>query len=436
VDTNVLNGVRYYYAVASYDKGDPDYASKGKAGTMGLMSTECPKIIWEDYAGTLEFKDINCAIVTPNAPAAGYAPPQIEGDLNKVTQGLGTGSLELLVLNPTEIKNGAEYTVKFNSDTILPDYQTTSCDVFRMQAGVTDTMLRGFTSDNFGNLKYSPPIDGMVFSVLNDTAIILDYASSGWLVGNSTVVMVPMFDRNFPSRAITWPADYEIQFFDSPVDTTALNVPGGGYPLMPVNFTITRNDGSRSKFIVQDVDASGTLTYGDTIRILEAFVNSTNFKFAFKVSYGRPWGNMIDPQAGDRFVIKTKRPFFNGDNFTFTTRESGTDMSKAKEQLSQISVVPNPYIGTAKWERRSLYPTGRGDRKIEFVKLPAKCTVRIYTIAGALVKTLNKDTSPMDGSLPWDLVSDDGMDVAYGLYIYHVDAPGIGEHIGKFAVVK
>jgi hypothetical protein len=62
--------------------------------------------------------------------------------------------------------------------------------------------------------------------------------------------------------------------------------------------------------------------------------------------------------------------------------------------------------------------------------------VRIYTIAGALVKTLNKDTSPMDGSLPWDLVSDDGMDVAYGLYIYHVDAPGIGEHIGKFAVVK
>jgi hypothetical protein len=70
------------------------------------------------------------------------------------------------------------------------------------------------------------------------------------------------------------------------------------------------------------------------------------------------------------------------------------------------------------------------------MKLPAQCTIRIYTIAGALVKTLYKNTSPMDGSLPWNLVSDDGMDIAYGLYIFHVDAPGIGQHIGKFVVVK
>jgi hypothetical protein len=52
------------------------------------------------------------------------------------------------------------------------------------------------------------------------------------------------------------------------------------------------------------------------------------------------------------------------------------------------------------------------------------------------VKTLEKNSLPQDGSLAWDLLSDDGMDIAYGLYIYHVDAPGIGEHIGKFAVVK
>ncbi len=28
------------------------------------------------------------------------------------------------------------------------------------------------------------------------------------------------------------------------------------------------------------------------------------------------------------------------------------------------------------------------------------------------------------------------MDVAYGLYIYHINAPDIGEKIGKFAIIK
>jgi hypothetical protein len=143
-----------------------------------------------------------------------------------------------------------------------------------------------------------------------------------------------------------------------------------------------------------------------------------------------------EPQRGDRFDIKTFRPFLSGDYFLFKTVGSRTDNNAAKNQLSQITVVPNPYISTAKWESRTLFTTGRGDRLIQFMKLPAKCTVRIYTIAGALVKTLYKDTTPTDGSLAWNLVSDDGMNIAFGLYIFHVDAPGIGEYIGKFAVVK
>ena len=55
---------------------------------------------------------------------------------------------------------------------------------------------------------------------------------------------------------------------------------------------------------------------------------------------------------------------------------------------------------------------------------------------GALVKTLEKNTSPTNGALSWNLVSEDGMDVAFGVYVYHVEAPGIGEHIGKFALIK
>ena len=56
-------------------------------------------------------------------------------------------------------------------------------------------------------------------------------------------------------------------------------------------------------------------------------------------------------------------------------------------------------------------------------------------MTGELVRTLHHDGSD-DGSVPWDLRTKDNLDVAPGLYIYHVDAGRIGTHIGKFAVIK
>jgi hypothetical protein len=205
-----------------------------------------------------------------------------------------------------------------------------------------------------------------------------------------------------------------------------------------VKFTITKTTtGERAKFLIQDMDTSGTLTVGDTIRVIENAGSLATFKFAWKVSYGRPlFGAVKEPQPGDRFAIKTRRPFLSGDYFSFIMSSAGTDNESAKNELNNIIVVPNPYLATTRWESRTLFTTGRGDRLIQFKRLPAKCTLRIYTITGALVKSLYKDSSPADGSLSWNLVSDDGMDIAYGLYIFHVDAPGIGTYIGKFAVVK
>jgi hypothetical protein len=432
IDTTVLNGVRYYYALVSYDTGDPN------RGTKGLQPTECTKIITEDFAGSLKFIDINCAVVTPNGPAAGYQPPTAEGDLQRVTSGLGTGSLGLIILDPSQVIDGARYTVRFKADSTVPAYRTRSYDLFRTTGTVTDTLYRGLDSANIGAGRFSPPFDGMVLSVANDTAVVLNDSATGWVVGRSNLFMRVARDMTVTSRAVAWPTDYEIKWFDHVVDTTALNAPASKYPLMPVNFTVTNLwTGGRSKFIVHDIDGSNTLSIGDTIRVLEQFVSPSNFKFTWKLTYGRPFGaDTLYPQPDDRYLIKTLRPFLTGDEFQFTTRGSRTDLEGAKNGLDRIAVVPNPYIATASWERRTLYVTGRGERKIEFKNLPAQCTVRIYTVSGGLVATLRKNSSPMDGSLPWNLISDDGMEVAYGLYIYHVEAPGVGEHVGKFAIVK
>ncbi len=179
------------------------------------------------------------------------------------------------------------------------------------------------------------------------------------------------------------------------------------------------------------------LSFGDTIRIIEGYVNASTYFLSYKLTWERgPGVNPQPPQDGDRFVFRTRKPFAQGDYFEFKTHSAHTDPGLAKNQLSRIDVVPNPYIGAATWERKTLFSSGRGDRRIEFIHLPAQCTIRIFTVAGYLVKTLSKSSNSADGSLTWDLVTDDGMDLAYGLYLYHVDAPGIGEHIGKFAVIK
>ena len=58
--------------------------------------------------------------------------------------------------------------------------------------------------------------------------------------------------------------------------------------------------------------------------------------------------------------------------------------------------------------------------------------MRIYNLAGDLVRTLQKsDTSSM---LTWDLETSNGLPVASGIYVFHVDAPNVGSKVGKVAI--
>jgi hypothetical protein len=441
-DTLVNNGQRYYYALVSYDMGDPNYGSKG------LQPSECTKIITEDFAGNIQFVDINCAVVTPNAAAAGYVPPSFVGDPNKVTNGIGTGRIICEILDPAKIVQNAEYHILFNSTGEIPSYRTSSFSIHRIYNGKDSTFISNLDTSNIGTNRPSPSFDGMTVSVINDTTILPILEQTDWLVGESNLTLFPQKDKT--AKALVWPSDYELQFSGSQVmaDTTIFSkIP---VPLKILNLTT----GKYSDIELKDIDKSKSLTLGDTLQIIE-FINPPytigNSHISLNVSYVSPatGETPIEPVAGDKFFIKISKPFYQDDYFSFAVKPSSVDNSEAKNQLTNISVVPNPYLGAATWERKNLNSTGRGERKIDFINLPDNCTVRIYTMAGALIKTLrrgdpgffnnnpvNKGSNNMDGSLSWNLVTEDGMDIAYGVYIFHVDAPGIGEHIGKFAVIK
>jgi len=146
----------------------------------------------------------------------------------------------------------------------------------------------------------------------------------------------------------------------------------------------------------------------------------------------------IHPKAGDIFYLAVDKPFTSADKFTFTARAPFVDYSVAhhKKTLKNIAVVPNPYIVTASWEPQHFYSSGRGIRKIDFIHLPPKCTIKIFTLRGYLVDTVEHDSPIDDGAESWNMLSKDGMEIAYGVYIYHVSTPTGKSHIGKFAVIK
>ncbi len=422
VDSTVTNGSTYYYALVAYDQGDPGY------GTKGLIPSETTKIISQDFSGQIKFIDINCAVVKPNAPAAGYRPPQVSGDLAKVTQGLGSGKLDLIVLNPNEVKEGATYKVNFTADGDVPNYKTTGYSLNRSWNGKEEVIFAKIDTSKFGAGKYSAPFDGLILSVSSDTLGVVK--EKGWVKGYSNVDMIVAPDKSSPTRNVAWPSDYEIEWLtDGQTVTTPFTK-----KLVPFKVrNISRGEVVQAEYF--DNDADGQFSLSDDIVIIEYQQNQ--FKITWRILYRKPSAPMFaTPRPGDIFRFVTTKPFKTGDYFQFSTKGARVDADSAKNSLSRIAVVPNPYISANAWEKRNLVQTGRGERRIDFIHLPTKCTIRIYTVTGALIKTLQKEGGSEDGTISWNLITEDGMDLSFGLYIYHVDAPEIGEYIGKFAVIK
>jgi len=123
------------------------------------------------------------------------------------------------------------------------------------------------------------------------------------------------------------------------------------------------------------------------------------------------------------------------------TEAATTDDVQLRETVKNIYVVPNPYVATNELEpRNSISRSDRGDRRLYFANLPAQCTIRIYTLAGELVDTIEHKSTLDDGKAFWDLRTKDNMTIAYGLYLFHVEARDsngkVLEQVGKFAVIK
>ena len=102
--------------------------------------------------------------------------------------------------------------------------------------------------------------------------------------------------------------------------------------------------------------------------------------------------------------------------------------------LDNINIVPNPYYAA------SLYEGGALETFVKITNLPtdlkngAPVTISIFTVNGTLIRTLTKGDSETT-YVNWDLKNHAKIPVASGVYIIHVNCPGIGERMLKFFCV-
>ena len=269
----------------------------------------------------------------------------------------------------------------------------------------------------------NPLFDGMrIIATNSEYSLIED--STRWIVGDCNYGLLALMVQRY------YPADFEIQFEGGLGDSVNVDPFGTSVPFRIKN--VTHDD--EPPFRISDFDQDDEWDPNETISI-RPYGAITDGPL-ITIRFSQDSSEVIHPIAGDIFHIEIGRPFAVDDIYSFTTIASKINSEIAKEQLSSIAVVPNPYNVASSWEPRHQYQSGRGPRKIDFINLPSTCTIKIFTLSGYLVNTLYHNEVFENGTQSWNLLSSDNLEISYGVYLYHIDAPGLGEHTGKFAVIK
>ncbi|MCY4170335.1 MAG: hypothetical protein OXE59_07000 [Bacteroidetes bacterium] len=479
---NVVNGQTYYYTVAAYDRGyagDPDDAL-----TQGIPPSETSKTITYDPTTDQYIFDVNTVAVVPGPKVAGYVSASAV-DPSGITHenGHATGRILINVVDELAVQDNQPYRIQFSDSPEGVSYSVINEGpvIVTIPAAPGKSQTVGYTNiiensvqvqtaggrslerdkefsvngrlgtinvfggsgvgsgeDVQASFQYAPLFESrflegeeanIVFEGLHvfvyDDELEFDVEASGWVANSTQIPFQFRIASTGPGRIIQ-PYDYEIRFSDSPIGASFSNN-------LPIPFEVVNVTQANRKLevFVPDANRNGQWNVNERIVFLEQIDNELTATWEVRLD-----DDSTTPGDGDVLFLATRKPFAQGDQFKFRTIAATTDSSLTVQELEDIYVVPNPYVATSVFEPRNpISRSQRGERRLYFANVPKQCTIRIYTLAGELVETLHHESALDDGKLFWDMRTVDNMNLAYGLYIFHVDSPE-GSFIGKFAVIK
>ncbi|OGF12998.1 MAG: hypothetical protein A2024_01880 [Candidatus Edwardsbacteria bacterium GWF2_54_11] len=456
-DDDVINGFGWYYGVSAYDYQSNVY-----------FTHKCPTTLASNPTENATYGVAQKTMVDYQAPVVRYT----------VTGG-------------SDIKTGGTLDYEYKL-TLVP--KNVSNDTFRLLWNpITKASIAGTNYPVYhAELRDMRPVNG------DSLLQTIDFRPDFTMVGTDPVATYNgTFDDEIPFGGVVFNADYKYDYTLAKVDTVSVT---GVYPADsifaqaygPLNtlFTASANawQWRGSDFEIRWRDSVGTVGTNPAGSILCATVwditnnvevplepvvtkaNMTMSSWCFNpaATAGRAYLDSVNatarlgmyiggvvlffnrangatlrnistlwnlrPHTGDVWTVRCSGPGnpAQGGTVTFITTKASQKAALSASLLDKIKVVPNPYLVRASWDVSKNYPN------IYFVNLPSKCTIRIYNLAGDLIRVLNHESTFDDnnGTEKWDMLSSYDKRPASGVYLFQIDAPGIGTKLGKFAVIK
>ncbi len=342
-------------------------------------------------------------------------------------------------MDGTIYQNGVDYLINYSKGSIKRTDNSSMPD--NSQYSITYKNYSIYQSQFFNNEDDNIVFDGIKLKMQDYPALAIDDEKTKW-TSESITIPYTINIASIGNRKKRYPGDYILTFSDQNI-STARKVVSGRMIDIPVNYKVEEISTGISKPVMtllnEKVKNDSAYTRGDEIIFFAPESQGT-------LTDTLTWGvtltkvtatDSVIPGAGYTLLIYTERPFTNEDIYTLHTEAGFVNNQAAASKLDNIYVVPNPYVGTNDIEPTNKLPgQNRGERRIYFENLPMNCTIRIFTLSGELVTSIEHQSGMDNGREFWNLLNRDGFSVSYGLYIAHIDAPGVGEKLIKFAIVK
>jgi len=417
VDTGLYNGVEYWYCISAFDLGDDVTGVDPLQSGFGV-------------AGEVS----NIIAVTPRNNPAGYydADATVEHIYNGMEEP-SLGDVIPQIFNKDELL-GNEYQVVFED---APN--VTYWHLLNITTG--DTILANQTDYN-QDPEYTELVEGLKIIVTNPELEPAGYSQTSGSLTNLVVdeftgPMLPYW-TGVESHAFgggKYRVDYELRYTtDSTLAPSMWEYfDGTTYPLTPIPFEVwNMSTNQRVSLALDEWPIDETWEPQNHLIIVDYPYDPANnlTEEAFPYEYG--WRFNLDeasynPSMGD--VLTIQGAPINGPDDVFSFMVDGVNSANAVDELKNIRVVPNPYL--VKYS--SMVETSEGESVLEFQKIPDECTIRIYTLSGDLVSTIEHNDG--SGTARWNLLSVNNQLIASGIYLYHVESE-FGNYLGRFAVIK
>ena len=429
-DEGLTNGLQYTYAVTSYDTGNP------KTALIAMESSQIETMVH----------------VVPRAQPAGYR--DATADIEQ--HGQGSVTVEPMLLAPNKV-TGHQYKIVWHGAKQIgpaayitgPGYQPPAyeiVDTTTNETVVEQQSFDWFDPDHAEAVEVlSPMFDGIVLKIIgvnvyygspmenpiNDVKL-----TAGSVTGWEVHIQSPGAGENtWPN--IFWatyyrPHTYSITF----IDDTHVKV-------------VDEDTGEEIQFNDQRADGYAILTGSGWLDEYNRADTPDFFRIFIRGAYVYIKDPNGEISAGDVFTVEmggVSAPQ-DGDESLLTTKEETLDAENIEADLGKIRVVPNPYFVTNR------VVTLEGTDKIFFMHLPPHCTIRIYTLAGELVRTIEHESTDLyspdvrsaqgdkGGTATFELLNRYNQALASGVYIYHVEARDesdtvVGNKISRFAIIR